>query len=247
MAFGTISFDNSDIWSVETECYELEKKIPAIKECFEWANKAKFCISDPPEADAAQLLGRWTQMASRVDLEMTEAAQLSGNPPEIKMSGNGNFNSITMILNNIASEKAALVKKIRLEQIDDAAWEFEIIVAVRNGAWEYFPTQEKTPIPEAVSNEFVTINSGKPFAVVQTCAPVKASVARESIRYIGYFADQATPAVIIETAGKFFVLKCGEKTNAGSVIKNADADELQLAKTDDNGQEIIWAIKMEKK
>jgi hypothetical protein len=70
---------------------------------------------------------------------------------------------------------------------------------------------------------------------------------KENIKYIGYFAEQATAAVIIEISGKFAVLKCGEKTPGGSVIKDANADELHLSKSENNGKETIWTVKMEKK
>ncbi len=185
-------------------------------------------------------------MASRIGLEMGEASQVTGKTPEIKLLGSGAFNNITMVLNSIASEKAALVKRIRFEQISDSGWEFETAVAVRNGPWEYFPTQQKTPVPEVITNDFAAINSGKPFAQPKA-VQIKAPVTRENIRYIGYFAEQALPAVIIEASGKFAVLKCGEKTPGGSVIKDANADELHLSRTDNGGKETAWTVKMEKK
>lgn len=244
-AFGLIGFDG-DILVIQKECQDIEKQLPMLKEKFNWASEAKACVSNPPEADAGQLLGRWTQMASRLGLEFSEASQATGETPTIKLAGNGSFNNISMVLNNIASEKAALVKRIRFEQIDDSNWNFETAIAVRKGPWEYYPTQEKAPVPQTVTNEYASINSSKPFTsprVVKTVAPV----AREHIKYIGYFAEQASPAVIIEAAGKFAVLKCGEKTPGGSVIKEANADELYLSKTDNNGKETLWTVKMEKK
>jgi hypothetical protein len=244
-AFGLIGFEG-DIPLIQKECQELERKLPLLKEKFNWANEAKACINNPPEADAGQLLGRWTQMASRLGLELAEASQSQGKTPVIKLSGSGAFNNITMVLNSIAGEKAALVKRIRFEQVDESSWEFETAVAVRNGPWEYYPTQEKAPVPEDASNENALINSGKPFAAPRAVL-VRAPVIRENIKYIGYFSEQATPAVIIEISGKFAVLKCGEKTPGGSVIKDANADELHLSKSENNGKETIWTVKMEKK
>jgi hypothetical protein len=245
IAFGLIGFDG-DVLVIQKECQDLEKQLPQMKEKFNWVTEAKACISNPPEADAGQLLARWTQMASRLGLDMSEAAQNTGKTPEIKLSGNGAFNNISLVLNNIASEKAALVKRIRFEQSDDSNWNFETAIAVRKGPWEYYPTHEKTPVPETVTNEYASINSGKPFAspkVVRAAAPV----AKEQIKYIGFFAEGEKPAVIIEASGKFAVLKCGEKTPGGSVIKKANADELYLSKTDNNGKETLWTVKMEKK
>ncbi|MGM0601014.1 MAG: hypothetical protein ACQETH_14485 [Candidatus Rifleibacteriota bacterium] len=244
-AFGLIGFDG-DIPAIQKECQELERKLPLLKEKFNWANEARACIENPPEADSGQLLGRWTQMASRIGLAMVEASQITGKTPEIKLSGSGAFNNITMVLNSIAGEKAALVKRIRFEQVDERSWEFEIAVAVRNGPWEYYPTQEKAPAPEEVANENALINSGKPFARPRA-VQVRAPAIKENIKYIGYFAEQATAAVIIEISGKFAVLKCGEKTPGGSVIKDANADELHLSKSENNGKETIWTVKMEKK
>jgi hypothetical protein len=68
-AFGLIGFDG-DIPVIQKEYQELERKLPLLKEKFSWANEAKACINNPPEADAGQLLGRWTQMASRLGLEL---------------------------------------------------------------------------------------------------------------------------------------------------------------------------------
>jgi hypothetical protein len=244
-AFGLIGFDG-DIPVIQKECQELERKLPLLKEKYNWAREAKACIENPPEADSGQLLGRWTQMATRLGLEITEASQSTGKTTEIILSGSGAFNNISIILNNIATEKAALIKRIRFEQIDDSNWVFETRVAVRKGPWEYFPTQDKTPMPVAAINENSSISSGKPFARPRA-VPVRAPVMKENIKYIGYFAEQATAAVIIEISGKFAVLKCGEKTPGGSVIKDANADELHLSKSENNGKETIWTVKMEKK
>ncbi len=54
MAFGLIGF-GGDILVVEKECQELERKLPQLKERFEWVNNAKGCISNPPEANSGQL------------------------------------------------------------------------------------------------------------------------------------------------------------------------------------------------
>jgi hypothetical protein len=67
-AFGLIGFEG-DIPVIQKEYQELERKLPLLKEKFNWANEAKACINNPPEADAGQLLGRWTQMASRLGLD----------------------------------------------------------------------------------------------------------------------------------------------------------------------------------
>ncbi|PKK88517.1 MAG: hypothetical protein CVV64_18360, partial [Candidatus Wallbacteria bacterium HGW-Wallbacteria-1] len=56
-----------------------------------------------------------------------------------------------------------------------------------------------------------------------------------------------TPAIIIEVAGKFAVLKCGDTTPGGSVIKMANIEEIQLVSQDNAGKETTWTVKMEKK
>lgn len=242
---GLIGFDGN-ITSVQTEIAELEKKLPSLKEQNQWAQAAKNCISDPPEADAGQLLGKWNQMASRLGIEITEAAQNTGRINEVKLAGTGSFNNISLILNNIATQKAALVKRLSLEQNTESIWNFEINVAIRTGPWEYFPTQQKNPVPASIENEITSINSGKPFAAGQI-ARTATPVAKEQIRYIGYFSEQASPAVILECSGKFAVLKCGETTPGGSVITKASAEELQLSKKESSGIDTVWTVKMEKK
>lgn len=244
-AAGLIRFDGN-ILAIQQECQELEKKLPQLQELQEWANAAKASIDNPPEADSGQLLGRWNQMAARLGLEISEAAQIAGSVPEIKLAGAGAFNAISMILNNMASEKAALIKRLRFEKIDESSWEFEAVVSVRSGQWEYMPTQEKRPEPETPANDITALNSGKPFAV-QAILPVRTPVVKEQIRYIGYFSGDEVPVVIIEVADKFAVLKCGDTTPGGSVIKMANIEEIQLVSKDNAGKETTWTVKMEKK
>ncbi|MBU1109989.1 MAG: type II secretion system protein M [Candidatus Riflebacteria bacterium] len=244
-AAGLISFDGN-VLAIQQECQELENKLPQLQELHEWVKAAKASIDGPPAADSGQLLGRWNQMAARLGLEISEAAQIAGSVPEIKLAGTGAFNSISMILNNMASEKAALIKRLRFEKIDKGSWEFEVMVAVRNGPWEYLPTQEKRPAPETPANDITALNSGRPFAA-QATSPVRTPVIKEQIRYIGYFSGDEVPAVIIEVAGKFAVLKCGDTTPGGSVIKTANIEEIQLVSKDNAGKETTWTVKMEKK
>lgn len=243
-AFGAIGFDG-DIAAVRHERVELQQKLPQLKEQYEWMSKAMACIINPPQTDAGKLLSKLNQMAGRLGADITEAAQNNGQTPEIKLAGSGEFNNISVILNSVAAEKAAVVKRIRLEQTDKSIWEFETDVAVRSGPWEYFPTQERNPVPEILTTSVSSINSGKPFSV--KAARAKAPVIKELIHYIGYFSEQKIPAVIIEYSGKFAILKCGETTPGGSVIKQASAEELQLGKKDDSGKETVWTVKMEKK
>jgi hypothetical protein len=245
IASGFIGFD-ADIQAVKQEGRELEKSFPKQKEIFAWASGAKAAINSPPEADVGQLFGRWTQMATRLGLDVGEAAQITNEIPEVKLAATGAFDKIAMICNNIGAEKAALVKRIRFEQVDEQSWEIETNVAIRSGPWKYYPTQERSPVPNVVENYSTAINSGKPFATTVR-APVKVPIRKENIRYIGYFSEQATPSVIIEVAGKFAVMKCGEKTPGGAIIKGADAEELKLGKTDNTGKEAVWTVKMEKK
>lgn len=244
-ASGFIGFAG-DVAIIQKEILELEEKLPQLQEQHEWVQNAKACIVNPPEADAGKLLDRLNQMASRLGLEITEAAQSAGKVPEIKLAGSGTFNNISMILNSATAEKAVLPKNVRLEQTAENAWEFATGIAVRSGPWEYLPTQEKNPAPETVLNDVATINSGKPFAA-QVAAQSQAPVIKEQIRYIGYFSEQQTPAVIIESSGKFAVLKCGETTPGGSIIATATAEELQLSRKDSSGKDSVWTVKMEKK
>jgi len=244
-ATGLIRFDGN-ILAIQQECQELEKKLPQLQELQEWANAAKASIDSPPEADSGQLLGRWNQMAARLGLEISEAAQIAGSVPEIKLAGTGAFNSISMILNNMVSDQAALIKRLKFEKVDETNWEFEVVVAVRNGSWEYLPTLEKRPVPETPANDLAALNSGKPF-VAQAIQPVQTPLVNEQIRYIGYFSGDETPAIIIEVAGKFAVLKCGDTTPGGSVIKMANIEEIQLVSKDNAGKETTWTVKMEKK
>jgi hypothetical protein len=76
---------------------------------------------------------------------------------------------------------------------------------------------------------------------------VQTPLVNEQIRYIGYFSGDETPAIIIEVAGKFAVLKCGDTTPGGSVIKMANIEEIQLVSQDNAGKETTWTVKMEKK
>lgn len=244
-AAGQIRFIG-DIAAVQQKCQDLEKKLPQLKELHEWAIAAKAGIEAPPTAEAGQLLGKWNQMATRLGLEVKEAAQIAGRVPEIKLAGAGAFNSISTILNNMASEKAALIKRLRFEKIDESSWEFEAVVAVRSGQWEYMPTQEKRPEPATSANDITALNSGKPFAA-QATLPVRTPAVKEQIRYIGYFSGNEIPVVIIEVAGKFAVLKCGDTTPGGSVIKMANIEEIQLVSKDNAGKETTWTVKMEKK
>ena len=244
-AAGLIRFEGN-VLAIQQECQELETKLPQLQELHEWVKVAKASIDNPSEADSGQLLGRWNQMAARLGLEISEAAQIAGSVPEIKLAGTGAFNSISTILNNMASEKAALIKRLRSEKIDEDNWEFEAMVAVRNGQWEYLPTQENRPVPETPANDFAVLNSGRPFAV-QAILPVRTPVVKEQIRYIGYFSDDEVPAIIIEVSGKFAVLKCGDTTPGGSVIKIANIEEIQLVSKENTGKETTWTVKMEKK
>ena len=139
-----------------------------------------------------------------------------------------------------------MIKRLRFEKIDEGSWEFEVMVAVRNGPWEYLPTHEKRPAPETPANDITALNSGKPFAA-QATLPVRTPAVKEQIRYIGYFSGDELPAVIIEVAGKFAVLKCGDTTPGGSVIKMANIEEIQLVSKDNAGKETTWTVKMEKK
>jgi len=109
------------------------------------------------------------------------------------------------------------------------SWDFEVTVAVRNGPWEYLPTQEKLPLPESASNNVAALSSSRPFAIQ---AAVSAPAVKEQIRYIGYFSGDKAPVVIIEAAGRFAVLKCGDTTPGGTVVIPATADELQLVSKD---------------
>ncbi len=243
-AFGFIGF-NGDIETVQNEAVETEKLLPDLKKQFEWVEKAKVCIAMPPEADGAALLPRLTQLCSRLGVETEEAAQLSGRIPELKLQGAGSFNNISTVLNSVIGDKAVLIKHIKLEQADEERWEFESKIAVRKGGWEYMPTQESAPIPGDFSENYAPIHGGKPFALPRTASP-KPVIHKENIRYIGFFAAEATASVIIETGGKFAVLNCGDKTPGGSIIKNANADELHLSLII-GGKETEWTVKMEKK
>jgi len=242
---GMLRFDG-DIGAVEREIIALEAELPKLKEINAWATRAKQCLENVPEADAGQLLARWSQMAERLGIKLSEAAQDNGRTAAVKLTGNGAINNLTMILNNINAERAALVKRIRLEQPESDDWEFEIVAAVRSGAWEAQGTAEKTPEPAEAGDDNRMINSGRPFAQ-SVAAQAKPPVMRENIRYIGYFAEQASPAVIIESAGHFAVLKCGEMTPGGAKIRSANADELELVEADGNGKETVRKVKMEKK
>ena len=244
-ASGFIGF-SGDVSAAEQEITKLENSLPKLQEQKEWETLADKCLLNPPEADSGQLLGKWSQMATRLGLEMAEAAQTSGKTSEIKLSGSGQFNNISMILNNIGTERAALLKRISLELGSDEKWLFDLNVMVRTGEWEYIPTQQKSPVPEDQSSSFATISPGKPFAEsLAKAQPIRHT--QENIRYIGYFADQATPAIILESSGKFAVLKCGETTPGGSIIMHANAEELKLGKKDESGKENVWTVKMEKK
>jgi len=53
--------------------------------------------------------------------------------------------------------------------------------------------------------------------------------------------------VIIEAAGRFTVLKCGDTTPGGTIVKMANIEELQLVSKDRDGKETTWTVKMEKK
>lgn len=244
-AAGLVRFDGN-IAVIQQECQEFEKKLPQQRELHDWAVAAKAGIEEPPTAEAGQLLGRWNQMAARLGLEISEAAQIAGRVPEIKLAGTGNFNEISMILNSMASEKAALIKRLGFEKTGDNSWEFEVTVAVRNGPWEYLPTQEKRPVPESAPDNLTALSSSRPFAA-QTVVTRSAPVAKEQIRYIGYFSGNESSAVIIEVGGRFAVLKCGDTTPGGTTIKSASIEELQLVAKDQNGKETTWTIKMEKK
>lgn len=244
-AGGQIGF-GGDVSAIQQECQKIEDELPQRQELYEWVSAAKTSLDNPPQADSGQLLGRWNQMAARLGLEIGEAAQLGGGVPEIKLTGSGAFNSISMILNTAGAEKAALVKRLSFEKIDESSWEFETVVAVRSGAWQYLPTQEKRPAPETPANDDTALNSGKPFAAL-VVRPAQASVMKEQIRYIGYFSENETPVVILEVSGKFAVLRCGDTTPGGSVIQMASVDEIQLGSKDNTGKETTWTIKMEKK
>ena len=236
---------SGNIAAIRQECQKLETKLPQLKELHEWATAAKASIEAPPAADSGQLLGRWNQMATRLGLEVGEAAQIAGRISEIKLAGNGEFNAISTVFNNMASEKAAMIKRLTLEK-NGNGWDFEVTVAVRTGPWEYLPTQEKQPVPENTSDNMTTLNSSRPFAV-QTIVTRSAPVAKEQIHYIGYFSGNETPVVIIETGGRFAVLKCGDTTPGGTTVKAANVEELQLVGKDRDGKETTWTVKMEKK
>lgn len=243
-AFGLVGL-KGDLDAIRREIVETEKLLPDLKQKFEWIEKANACIEMPPEADGAALLARLTQLCTRLGVETEEAAQLSGRIPELKLRGAGSFNNISTVLNSVIGDKAVLIKHIKLEQADEERWEFESKIAVRKGEWEYLPTQETSPIPAEFNENYAPIHSGKPFALPRTAAP-KPVIHKENIRYIGFFAAEATASVIIETGGKFAVLNCGDKTPGGSIIKNANADELHLRMTT-GGKETEWIVKMEKK
>jgi len=244
-ASGYIGF-SGEVSTVEQETIKLENSLPQLQEQKEWEALARKCIMNPPVADSGQLLGKWSQMASRLGIEVTEASQTSGKISEITLSGIGQFSSISMILNSIGSERAALLKRINLGLDSDEKWIFDLNVVVRTGDWEYAPTQQKSPVPEDQNSSLPIISQGKPFAGFVAKAPPITHV-KENIRYIGYFVEHATPAVIIESSGKFAVLKCGETTPGGSTIMNANAEELELGIKDKSGKENVWTVKMEKK
>ncbi|MGM0601506.1 MAG: hypothetical protein ACQETH_16965 [Candidatus Rifleibacteriota bacterium] len=246
IASGTISFDGN-IEEINQKINELKKQLPELKEKYEWAEKAENCLIDPPGTDSGKLLAKWTRMASRLGLQMDEASQNSGKISGIELSGSGSFNRITMVLNNIAAEKAALAERIRLVSLSGQSWEFSAEISVRNGPWKYSAhSSDKLPVPAKISNNFSPIRSGKPFAQTMTM-PKRQNSRKERIRYIGFFKDNATPTVIIETSGRFLVLECGEKTPNGSLIEKADVEAMNLSHKDNSGQIERWTVKMEKK
>ncbi|MFZ5951832.1 MAG: hypothetical protein ACOYXC_14065 [Candidatus Rifleibacteriota bacterium] len=242
--FGFIGF-NGDIDAIRNEIFQTENLLPNLKQQFEWIEKANACIEKPPEADGAALLANLTRLCTRLGVETEEAAQLSGRIPELKLRGSGSFNNISMVLNSVIGDKAVLIKHLKLEQADEERWEFESRIAVRKGEWEYLPTQETSPIPAEFNENYAPIHGGKPFALSRMASP-KPEIHKENIRYIGFFAAEATASVIIETGGKFAVLNCGDKTPGGAVITGANADELHLSMTTGD-KETEWVVKMEKK
>lgn len=170
-ASGFIGF-SGDVSAVEKEITKLENNLPKLQEQKEWETLADKCLMNPPAADSGQLLGKWSQMAAKLGIEVAEAGQTSGKISEIKLSGSGLFNNISMILNNIGSERAALLKKINLELGSDEKWLFDLNIMVRTGEWEYIPTQQKSPVPEDQNNGLATISQGKPFAGSVAKAPM---------------------------------------------------------------------------
>ncbi len=223
----------------------LKKELPGLKQKYEWVQKSRSLIENAPSAMPNKVLGDWRQLGERLGVEFTETENTGGIPARLSFKGNSEYNKLALLLNRIASEKAAVIKQLSLELREETIWEFAFTVDVRNGDWKTAGYQQQKPeIIEKYEN-IPYLGTKQLFRTKKPVAIAK-PIIRERIVYNGYFDGKKGPILILEINGKSFVRSVGERTPGGVLITKADINRIVLVGKSSAGKEMKWVVKMQK-
>lgn len=221
---------------------EIQQKLPDMREENAWIRKAEACLEAPPSADGNQCLTSWRTFGERIGIEFRESSNNGGEPTRLSFKGTGSYSNVSMFLNRVGSEKAALIKKLSINLVDKDLWELEVIIDVRRGPWKNAGIQREKP--EFEETDFsVPILGTRNLYEVQRKKVVQPTI-RERISYVGFFSGDKEPTLILEINGRSYLLKPGQKTPGGAVVKEADSEKVIFAQG--AGKETLWTVNMKK-
>lgn len=218
---------------------DLERTLPEKRTVAEWANRVQPTLEVAPTDTPEAVLARLRAVGGGAGFEFGELAHQGENPWTLTFAGRGDYRAMAALLDELERSPAIRTERVKLEATDDQRIETRVEAVIRSGPWagravDGLPEPDPVPGPGPVLGTQDLFNLGP--------APEPPRETRLPVRFLGLYAGSGTPTAILEEGGRSVLVTVGERTPAGTLVRDADQDQVELE--DERGSR--WSIPMEK-
>lgn len=237
--FGGSARENADPETLRQRIAELEKTLPGKKQTATWAARVQAALETPPTDTPEAALSRLRAIGGSSGFEFGELAQQGENPWNLTFAGHGSYRAVAALLNELERSPGIRTERFKLEETDDHKVETHVEAVIRSGPWigkategEPEPGSKPAPVPALGTQDLFGLA-----AVIEIPRET-----RPSTRFLGLYAGEGTPTVILEESGQTFLVPVGERTISGIKVLSVKEDGVELQ--DERGAS--WNVFMEK-
>lgn len=225
--------------NIRSQIEELERALPVKQKTAAWATRAKAVLEPPPTDSPEAALARLRVIGGTAGFEFGELAQRGENPWNLTFAGHGPYRAVAQLLNELERSPAIRTERIKLETTDDHQVETHVEAVIRSGPWTGKPA-EGEPEPAPKPPPVPALGTQDLFGIEAVPEPPRTT--RPTTRFLGLYAGEGTPTVILEESGQTFLVPVGEKTLSGAKVLAVREDGIELQ--DERGTS--WNVFMEK-
>jgi len=205
-----------------------------------WSKTVRKTLSNIRVSSPTEILDKLRDIANTKGFEITQAVNKGGIPSVISISGTGSYTAFGALLNELSRNKAVHVDMVSVEKTDEGIVSASLDASVKSNIWSKNRIEGKFPELERMVMKYQGVGLHNMFG--SYTPPSKPSMPRPGIKYLGYYAGQSSPTIILEERLRPVLIKVGEKTPGGSILTEANNNQIKV--TDTRGK--IWMFKMKK-